>query len=327
MSAAGLNPRPPIRWESWELNDAADRRFRLICIEVGVPVLLFGIAMSLLHFERKTAAPAAPPVRQYAQLLPPPPAPPPPVEAVAEPEPVVEAPKPEPVPAPKPKVEEPKPEPTPKIEEPKPAEPTPEQRAEAARQRAAKAGLASMSEDLAAMRDSSAAERVASGAAVISGTGAPPKQAASGALGGDARSSGGVDTASLGKSTGATGLAERSTEKVKAAANTAAAKAEGKRSGGRDREEVEEVFDQNKGAIYALYNRALRDNPALQGKLVLKLTIEPDGSVSSCEVVSSELKDPDLEGRLVGRVKLFRFEAKDTAATTITKPLDFFPAN
>ena len=323
-----LNVRPPIRWESWELNDAADRRFRLICIEVGVPVLIFGIAMSLLHFERKTAAPAPPPVRQYAQLLPPPPAPPPPVqETVAEPEPV-EAPKPEPVPEPKPKVEEPKPEPKPepKIEEPKP-EPTPEQRAEAARQRAAKAGLASMSEDLAAIRDSSAAERVASGAAVISGTGAPPKQAASGSLGGDARSSGGVDTASLGKSTGATGLSERSTEKVKAAANTAAAKAEGKRSGGRDREEVEEVFDQNKGAIYALYNRALRDNPALQGKLVLKLTIEPDGSVSSCEVVSSELKDPDLEAKLVGRVKLFRFEAKDTAATTITKPLDFFPAN
>ena len=35
-----------------------------------------GIAMSVLHFERKTAAPAPPPVRQYAQLLPPPPAPP-----------------------------------------------------------------------------------------------------------------------------------------------------------------------------------------------------------------------------------------------------------
>ena len=101
-----LNARPPIRWESWELNDAADRRFRLICIEVGIPVLIFGIAMSVLHFERKTAAPAPPPVRQYAQLLPPPPAPPPPVqETVAEPEPVVEAPKPEPVPEPKPNVE------------------------------------------------------------------------------------------------------------------------------------------------------------------------------------------------------------------------------
>jgi TonB family protein len=86
------------------------------------------------------------------------------------------------------------------------------------------------------------------------------------------------------------------------------------------------VFDQNKSAIFALYNRALRANPALQGKLVLRLTIEGSGEVSACEVVSSELADGELERKLVARVKMFRFLAKDVPAVTTTKPIDFFPA-
>ena len=86
------------------------------------------------------------------------------------------------------------------------------------------------------------------------------------------------------------------------------------------------VFDRNKGAIYALYNRALRKDPTLQGKLVLRLTIAPDGAVTACEVISSELGDSDLERKLIARVKLFKFTAKDVEAVTTTKPIDFFPA-
>lgn len=49
--------------------------------------------------------------------------------------------------------------------------------------------------------------------------------------------------------------------------------------GARTREEIELVFDRNKSAIYSLYSRALRDNPALQGKVVLEVTIAPSGDV------------------------------------------------
>jgi periplasmic protein TonB len=45
-----------------------------------------------------------------------------------------------------------------------------------------------------------------------------------------------------------------------------------------------------------------------------------------CEVLSSELNDPELERKLVSRVKLFRFEAKDVGTITVTKPIDFFPS-
>jgi TonB family protein len=97
-------------------------------------------------------------------------------------------------------------------------------------------------------------------------------------------------------------------------------------SAGRSAEEIAMVFDRNKGAIYALYERALRTNPMLQGKLVLEFTISPSGVVTRCRVVSSELHDPALEREIVARVMLFRFEPEKVDPTTATKPIDFFPA-
>jgi periplasmic protein TonB len=94
----------------------------------------------------------------------------------------------------------------------------------------------------------------------------------------------------------------------------------------RSREEIELVFDRNKGAIYALYSRELRDKPELQGKLVLEFTISPSGEVTMCRVVSSELNDPELERKIIARVRLFHFEPKDVETITTTKPIDFFPA-
>jgi TonB family protein len=64
----------------------------------------------------------------------------------------------------------------------------------------------------------------------------------------------------------------------------------------------------------------------LEGKLVLRLTIAPSGEVTFCEIVSSELENPELERKLVQRIRMFRFEARDVEAITTTKPIDFFPA-
>ena len=94
----------------------------------------------------------------------------------------------------------------------------------------------------------------------------------------------------------------------------------------RSAEEIATVFDRQKGAIYALYSRAVRSNPELQGKLVLEFTISPGGDVTACRVVSSELQDADLERKIVALVKLFKFQAKDVETMTTTKPMEFFPA-
>lgn len=103
-------------------------------------------------------------------------------------------------------------------------------------------------------------------------------------------------------------------------------RAGGGKKASRSQAEIELVFDRNKSAIYALYNRALRDNPALLGKVVFELTIAPWGEVTNCHIVSSELEDSELERKLIARIRMFRFEDKDVEAMTTTKPIEFFPA-
>lgn len=95
----------------------------------------------------------------------------------------------------------------------------------------------------------------------------------------------------------------------------------------RTDEEIQIVFDRHKAALYRLYNRELRRDPTLQGQMVLRLTIEPDGSVSLCELQSTDMKAPQLSTQVVERVRTFHFGAKeDIPAITIIYPIDFLPA-
>jgi protein TonB len=94
----------------------------------------------------------------------------------------------------------------------------------------------------------------------------------------------------------------------------------------RSEEEIQEVLDRNKGAMYTLYNRELRRDPSLRGKLVLSITIAPDGRVTRCTIVSSELGSASLEQQLVKLVKGIRFGDKPGVATVTTRiPVEFFP--
>ena len=87
------------------------------------------------------------------------------------------------------------------------------------------------------------------------------------------------------------------------------------------------MFDRYKASFYRLYNRELRNNPTLQGQMVLRLTIEPDGSVSMCVLQSTDMNAPDLgrSGRGPGQDDQFRREG-GVQAVTIVYPIDFLPA-
>jgi TonB family protein len=161
--------------------------------------------------------------------------------------------------------------------------------------------------------------------------------------------SGGINTAGISRDTGGGGLAGRSTTLVEgvaggqggggfgsaAAGGAAAAGARGaggslQRGGSgkasRSIEEIKIVFERNKGSIYQIYQRALREEPTLQGKVILELKIAPSGQVTDLRVVSSELKNVELERRLLARIKQFDFGAKDVDAITVTWPVDFLPS-
>jgi hypothetical protein len=104
-------------------------------------------------------------------------------------------------------------------------------------------------------------------------------------------------------------------------------KARGGPGPARTDEEIQIVFDRYKASFYRLYNRELRNNPALKGQMVLRLTIEPDGSVSMCVLQSTDMDAPDLAAQVVSRVRTINFGAKDgVPAVTIVYPIDFLPA-
>ena len=95
----------------------------------------------------------------------------------------------------------------------------------------------------------------------------------------------------------------------------------------RTDEEIQIVFDRYKASYYRLYNRELRNNPTLQGQIVVRLTIEPDGSVSMCVLHSTDMDAPELAAQVVERVKSMNFGAKEgVQAVTIVYPIDFLPA-
>ena len=92
-------------------------------------------------------------------------------------------------------------------------------------------------------------------------------------------------------------------------------------------EEIQLIFQRNKGAINSIYNRALRRDPGLQGTIQLKITINASGKVIKIVIVSSELKNKSLEKRIRLRVKRFNFGAKPGASNfTFNYPLVLIPS-
>lgn len=306
----------------WTVSAEQERKFRrLLATILGVAFLL-GIVWPWIPTPTvdPNAVEEIPP--RIARLLlehRPPPPPPKPVEPEPEPEldPVKE-PEPEKVVAEEPPA--PEPVPAPEID-----------REQIAREQA-QAALLPFTEDLAALADSDVLDKVADSRPLTTSVGNAARNERSMITSKAGTASRGITTANLSRNTGGSGLAGRSTTAIDSPVASVGQAGGGARRTGtsgkasRSREEIELVFDRNKGAIFALYNRALRIDPTLEGKLVLRLTIAPSGEVTFCEIVSSELNDPELERKLVQRVKLFRFEAKDVEAVTTTKPIDFFPA-
>jgi TonB family protein len=202
---------------------------------------------------------------------------------------------------------------------------------ETARKVAESAGLVALSDELADLRESfDMASLQDNRLQQKVGKAAAPTTTSSTVLTAKAtKGSGGINTGALSRNTGGQQLASRSTTNVTSTIptrSTSSKRSGGGRTAGRGEEEIERVFQKNKGAIFSLYNRELRKDPTLQGKVVMELTIAPNGKVVKCRIVSSELNNPTLERKLVSRVKLFRFAAKDVAQVTVSYPIDFLPS-
>jgi len=286
----------------WSLEEESERKFKKLLRVLLIIATLLAILVFLLP-RRQTERMKPEEVRErVAQLIvekpkPPPPPPPPPEEKKPEPE--------------KPKPTEQKP-----VEKPKP--------------NVRNQGMLALQDELEALRDQNLDLADPQLKTPVADARSERNLITSQA----GRASGGINTANMarGFGGGAGAIGTHTTTQVQhgsgldpnAGGHVERTGTSGKAS--RAREEVEIVFDRNKGALYALYGRALRDQPELAGKLVLEFTIAPSGEITMCRVVSSELKDPELEKKIVARVRLIRFKPADVEPLTVSKPIDFFPA-
>ncbi|MGH8493385.1 MAG: TonB family protein [Moraxellaceae bacterium] len=91
----------------------------------------------------------------------------------------------------------------------------------------------------------------------------------------------------------------------------------------RTTEDIRKIFDQYGGKLNNAYQRALRDDPTMQGTLRVKLTIAPDGSVTSASVASSQLNNAELESKMLSIVRGFNFGAEEVEIWTGTYDINF----
>jgi protein TonB len=317
----------------WTVSADDERRFRRIVKSHLLIIIALGLIMPFLPLPEinKQVQPELPPPVARLMLE---------NKPVPPPQPVVLKPEPKPKPKPLPK----------KVEQPKPAaevktkpQPRPDKQAKvikrepvkpkpSARELAQQSGLLAMTDTLADLRQNTVASSLTKTRNLSQTGGSARKTERAILTTGTTSTSGGIQTASLSRNTGGGQLTGRSTTQVHSPTGNAPApasvggKGRGERTAGRSIEDIQIVFDRNKGAIYSVYNRALRKDPTLQGKLILQLTIAPSGQVTACSVVSSELHDTALGEKISARVKLFDFGASDVEAVTITYPIDFLPA-
>jgi len=77
------------------------------------------------------------------------------------------------------------------------------------------------------------------------------------------------------------------------------------------------------GRFEQCYERQLRVQPTLNGKVVLEFDIEPSGRVSNARISSSSMADPELDACLVQAIERARFPVSDGETVSISYPLIF----
>ncbi len=94
----------------------------------------------------------------------------------------------------------------------------------------------------------------------------------------------------------------------------------------RSAQVIQSVISSYLGGIKYVYNRELKDNPNLAGKVTVAFYIENDGTVSEVKIISSTLGWPPLEQKIVKRIKHWRFPPSKSGRVRVVFPFLFFPS-
>ena len=93
--------------------------------------------------------------------------------------------------------------------------------------------------------------------------------------------------------------------------------------GKRSEDSVRRVMLNYTGRLTYIYNKYLKHQSDLGGKMVVEVVIAASGAVSSVKLISSSLNKPEFERETLNFVRRWKYEAIDEGTVTVTYPLVF----
>lgn len=225
-----------------------------------------------------------------------------------------------------------KPQPEPaeiKEENPKPV---PKNKREAAKEKAKTAGLAAMKDDLLSLREAFVIKPKSNQLIEEKTAQAEPVKRKLLAAKANEKSQN-IAAAQATETVASDSLSTHNTQTVRLAEEEILSDANGSLTGKgseslanvRSELKLRQTLEANKARLYSVYNRALRKNPFLKGKVLFEIEIQPSGKVSQVTIQNSELEDQALERRLMSILRAIDFGAEDVDVMTTVWAIEFLP--
>lgn len=95
----------------------------------------------------------------------------------------------------------------------------------------------------------------------------------------------------------------------------------------RDPATINSVVSSHRTSIRMSYEKYLKRNPNLAGKISVKFTISASGTVTRIIVFENTTQDTELEQEIVRKIRMWRFETIPEGDVTVTYPFIFAPAS
>ncbi len=144
------------------------------------------------------------------------------------------------------------------------------------------------------------------------------------------RGMGGAAAASIGDMgtrgvVGAAGSGTRTKSEARVVARVTSAALEDFDSDSRSQQDIVKKIRQRIGGIKHCYEKRLKRDPDLKGKIIIRFVIHPGGKVISVEIVENTTGDGELAACIASRVRAIRFPSAEGGETSVTYPFILAP--
>ncbi|MBI3178287.1 MAG: energy transducer TonB, partial [Deltaproteobacteria bacterium] len=97
--------------------------------------------------------------------------------------------------------------------------------------------------------------------------------------------------------------------------------------GALDASAIAKVVQARKRMLQDCYEKELKRDPSLQGKVEIEFTIGEDGSVASASIANNRMGSAAVGECIISRLRRWRFPKPDGGSVTVTFPFIFTPSS